>query len=42
MMSIDRKGTKISCTLGEMIFLSSLYKGPSTAAINRGGNTCEP
>ena len=41
MTSIDRNGTKINWIFSGMIRFNNLYNGPSTAAINSGGKTCE-
>ena len=41
-MSMAKKGTKISWMSAGMIFLSPFVSGPSTAAMSRGGKTCDP
>ena len=42
MMSMAKKGTKMSWMLDGMTFFRSLYSGPSSAAMSSGGKTCEP
>ena len=39
MMSMAKKGTKMSWTLDGMSFFRNLYSGPSSAAMSSGGKT---